>query len=48
MGLQPGILRDKTMDDRLMYKPNDYKQIYPFSRLKFLVEKDKTVVTCLI
>ena len=48
MGFQSGILRDKTMNDRLMYKSNDYKQIYPFSRLKFLVEKDKTVGSCLI
>ena len=28
-GMTAGILRDKTMEDKLMYIPNDDKYIYP-------------------
>ena len=31
-------LRDKTMDDKLEYIPNDYTQNYPLCRLQFVVE----------
>ena len=31
-----GISRDKTMDDIMMYIPNNYKQNYPLNRLEFL------------
>ena len=34
--LQPGILRDKTMDDELMYNPNYDKQ---YCTLKLLLKK---------
>ena len=34
-----GILRDKTMEDKLIYIPNDDKHNYPFCWLKLLVEK---------
>ena len=34
-----GILRDKTMDCKLMYVPIMNKQNYPFCRLKWLIEK---------
>ena len=34
----PGISRDKTMTDKLMYIPNDDTQNYPFCRLKLVVE----------
>ena len=30
------ILRDKTMNDKLMYIPNDYKLIYSLCRLQLL------------
>ena len=30
--------RDKTMDDKLMYTPNDDSQNYPFCKLQFVVE----------
>ncbi len=33
--LNSGILRDKTMDDKLMYIPNDDKQYKPFCRLDY-------------
>ena len=33
-----GILRDKTIDDKLTYFPNDDKQKYSFCRLNVLVE----------
>ena len=32
-----GILRDKTMADKLMYIPNDNKQNYTLYRLQLLV-----------
>ena len=32
-----GILRDKRMDDKLIYITNDNKQNDPFCRLKLLV-----------
>ena len=32
------ILRDKTMDSKLMYTPKIDKQNYPFNGLKLLVE----------
>ena len=32
----PGILRDKTMDDKLKYITNDDKQGYYFSRFNLL------------
>ena len=32
-----GALGDKTMDDKLIYIPNDDKQYFPFCRLKLLV-----------
>ena len=31
-----GILRDRTLDDKLIYIPNDDKQNYSFCRLKLL------------
>ena len=34
-----GILRGKTMDDKLMNVPTDEKQNYPFYILKLFVEK---------
>ena len=34
----PGILRDKTMADKLMSIHNDYTQNYPFSGLHIMVE----------
>ena len=34
-----GILRDKTMDDKLIYIPNDDKQEYPICKLKLLFWK---------
>ena len=34
-----GILRDKTMDDKLMYIHNDDKQNQPFCILRLLVQK---------
>ena len=33
------ILRDKTMEDKLINNPNDDKPNYPFCRLRLLVEK---------
>ena len=33
-----GILRDKTMEDKLIEIPNDDKQYYPFCRLILLVK----------
>ena len=33
-----GILRDKTMADKLMYNSNKVTQNYPFCRLKLVVE----------
>ena len=35
----PGIWRDKTMEDILMYIPNDNKQNYTIVISKLLVEK---------
>ena len=29
------VLRDKTMDNKLTYIPNDDKQSYPFCRLNY-------------
>ena len=38
-----GILRDKTMGNKLIYIPNDNKQItYHFCKSKFTIEKLKT------
>ncbi len=39
----PGILRDKTMDFKLMYTLIMINIISPFSRLKFIVESLETV-----
>ena len=36
-----GSLVNKTMDDKLIYIPNDYKQCYPPCKLKLLMEKIK-------
>ena len=33
-----GIVRDKTMDDKLMYIYNDDTQNYPFCRFQLVVE----------
>ena len=33
------ILRDKTMDDKLVYIPNYNKQIYPFLKFKLIGRK---------
>ena len=33
-----GILREKTMADKLIYIPNDDTQNYPLCRLQFVVE----------
>ena len=35
----PGILRGKTMANKLMYIPNNDIENYPFCRLKEVVEK---------
>ena len=35
--IMSGVLGDKTMDDKLIYIPNDDKQNFPFCRLKLLV-----------
>ena len=34
----PGILRDKTMNDKFMYIPNDDKQNIPSIQLQLVVE----------
>ena len=39
-----GILRDKTMDDKLIFIPNDDKQNYPYFRLKLLVENQNSEI----
>ena len=31
--------RDKTMDDKITYSPNNDKQNYPFSRLQFWLKR---------
>ena len=36
--MKPGILTDKTMEDKL-YTPNDDNQNYPLSRLKLVLKK---------
>ena len=36
---QPGIYRDKTIADKLMYIPNNDTQNYLFFRLQLVVEK---------
>ena len=36
--LSPGIKRDKTMADKLMYIINDYTHNYPLCRLQLEVE----------
>ena len=33
------ILRDETMNDKLIHIPNYHEQIYPLCRLKLFVEK---------
>ena len=40
----PGILRDKTMDDNLLYIPNDDKQKYPFCGLELIVESLEIII----
>ena len=35
-GLAPGIWKDKTVADKLMYIPNDDKQNYPFYKLQLV------------
>ena len=35
---QPEILEDKTMNDKSMYIPNDYKQNYPFCIFNLIVQ----------
>ena len=35
--LQPGILRDKTVEDKFLYIANYHKQNYPSCRLEFLM-----------
>ena len=40
--LFPRILRDKTMDNNLIYIPNYDKQNYPFSTLKLLRDTDSS------
>ena len=37
-----GILRDKTMAQKLMYIPNDDTQNYPFYKLQFVFEAFQT------
>ena len=38
--LHPGIYRDETLADKLMYIPNDDEtQNYPFCRLKLVVDE---------
>ena len=34
-----GILRDKTMEYKLVYIPNDDKQNFSFYRLKLMIKK---------
>ena len=36
--MDAGILRNKTMADKLIFIPNDDTQNYPFSRLQIVVE----------
>ena len=40
-GYFSGILRDKTMSNKLIYIPNDNTQNYPFCRLQLVVESFK-------
>ena len=42
-----GILRAKTMEDKLIYIPNDDKK-YPFCTLKLLVEKVGIVISRIV
>ena len=37
-----GILRDKTMDDKLKYIPSDDKQNYQFCIFKLVIQMFKT------
>ena len=37
-----GILKDKTIEDKFSYIPNDDEQNYPFCRLKLLVKSLET------
>ncbi len=39
MWITAGILRDKPLDDNLIYTPNNDKQYYTICRLKYLVGK---------
>ena len=39
--VSPGILRDRTLDDKLMYLPNDDKQNYP------IFIKVRTIYICI-
>ena len=40
----PGIRRNKTMADKLMYIANDATQNYPFCRLQFVVKRQDTLL----
>ena len=39
---KPGILRNRTIDDKIMYDPNDVRLNYPFYRLQLYVERLET------
>ena len=41
--IMSGVLGDKTMDDKLIYIPNDDKKYFPFCRLKLLVISLNTI-----
>ena len=45
MNCKSEILKDKTIDDKSIYIPNDDKQNLPFFRLKLMVKSLET--TCL-
>ena len=40
----PGIRRNKTMADKLMYITNDATQNYPFCKLQFVVKRQDTIL----
>ena len=43
--LSSRILKDKTMDVKLIYIPNDDKQNCPFCRLKLIVEQYQFLIS---
>ena len=43
---KPGILRDKTMNDKFMFTPKDDEQNYPICKLKYNCKWFKCVIVC--